>query len=244
MRLKAIVCQVFTREVQMAVSRSPHEVDVEIMPLGLHEHGDRMRPRLQAKIDAADDQGYDAIVLGYALCGRGTEGLRAGKTPVVMPRAHDCIDILMGGHSKSMAYFETHPGVYYRSPGWVEFLESASALQPASMKNVFGDRRPLTELIAKYGEESGRYLYAQFGGGAPPEGKVTFISTGVPGEEKCLREARDDAEAEHRQFDECKGSIEVLQKLVIGIWDPEEFLIVPPGSSVRAVLGASIIDLS
>lgn len=243
MRLKAIMCQVFTRETQLAVSRSQHQVDVEILPLGMHELGEGMRPRLQARIDAADGQGYDAIILGFTLCGRGTEGLKAGKTPVVMPRAHDCIDILMGGHSKSMAYFETHPGVYYRSPGWVEFLESA-ALQPASMKNVFADRRPLEELIAKYGEEHGRYLYEQFGAGAEQEHTLTYISTGVPGEEKFRSEARQEAESENREFEECKGSPEVLERLVSGAWAPQEFLIIPPGSSVRAVLGASIIDLS
>ena len=61
--------------------------------------------------------GYDAILLGYALCGRGTEGLRAGKTQLVLPRLHDCIGLLMGSHQAYMAYFEGHPGVYYRSPG-------------------------------------------------------------------------------------------------------------------------------
>jgi hypothetical protein len=55
-----------------------------------------MRPQLQERIDTADGNGYDAILLGYALCGRGTEGLRAGKTKLVLPRAHDCIGLLMG----------------------------------------------------------------------------------------------------------------------------------------------------
>jgi hypothetical protein len=40
--------------------------------MGLHELGVEMRPHLQERIDAAD-AGYDAILLGYALCGRGTE---------------------------------------------------------------------------------------------------------------------------------------------------------------------------
>ena len=244
MRLKAIVCEVFTREIKEAVSRSPHAVDVEVLPIGMHELGDGMRARLQERIDAADEQGYDAIVLGFALCGRGTEGLHAGRTAIVMARAHDCIDILMGGHSKSMAFFETHDGVYYRSPGWVEFLESANPLQPASVKNVFGERRPLPELIATYGEERGRYLFEQFGVGNRQEEAVTFISTGVPGEERLRSEAREQAEAEHKKFNECQGSIEVLLKLVAGEWRTEDFLIVPPGSSVRAVLGARIVDLS
>jgi hypothetical protein len=243
MRLKAIVCQVFTRETQLAVSRSPHEVDVEILPMGMHEHGDKMRSQLQHRIDAADERGYDAIVLGFALCGRGTERLHAGKTPVVMPRAHDCIDILMGGHSKSVAYFETHPGVYYRSPGWVEFLEASNTFQSASMKNVFGDRRPLTELISKYGEKNGRYLHSEFGRGQQ-EGTLTYISTGVPGEEEFQRRAHEEAEDANRHFEECSGSTEVLERLVNGTWASEEFLIIPPGRTVRTVLGAAIVDLS
>jgi len=56
--------------------------------MGLHDLGAQMRPHLQELIYAADDGGYDAIVLGYALCGRGTEVLRAGKTQLVLPRAH------------------------------------------------------------------------------------------------------------------------------------------------------------
>ena len=70
--------------------------------------------------------GYDAILLGYALCGRGTEGLRAGKTQLVLPRAHDCIGLLMGSRQRYQAYFDTHPGVYFRSPGWVENQSSGS----------------------------------------------------------------------------------------------------------------------
>jgi len=211
MKLKAIICQVFTREAAIAVSRSPHQVDFEVLPIGLHQDCNAMRPKLQEQIDAADAEGYDAIVLGYALCGRGTDGLRAGKTPLVMPRAHDCIDILMGGHSKSMASFETQPGVYYCTPGWVEFLESSSGLQPASSINIFGDPRPLTELIAKYGEAHGRYLYENFGASGGQESKLTFISTGVPGEDQLRHEARDRAEAEHKEFAECQGTIEVLR---------------------------------
>jgi methanol--5-hydroxybenzimidazolylcobamide Co-methyltransferase len=45
------------------------------------------RPHLQEKTDAADSLDYDAILLGYALCDRGTEALRAGKTQRVLPRA-------------------------------------------------------------------------------------------------------------------------------------------------------------
>jgi hypothetical protein len=117
MRFKAIICQVFTREMEEVLSRSPHSIEVENVTMGLHSLGAQMRPPLQERIDAADEGNFDAILLGYALCGRGTEGLRAGKTQLVLPRAHDCIGLLMGSRHAYQAYFEHHPGVYYRSPG-------------------------------------------------------------------------------------------------------------------------------
>jgi len=85
MRFKAIICQVFTREFEAVLARTSHSVDVENVPMGLHDLGVEMRGHLQERIDAADASGYDAILLGYALCGRGTEGLRAGKTQLVCP---------------------------------------------------------------------------------------------------------------------------------------------------------------
>src|ERR1017187_9665354 len=111
MRLKAIFCQVLTREMNSAISRSPHSVEPEMLSMGLHDLGASMRRYLQERIDAADEEEYDGIILGYALCGRGTEGLRAGKTQLVLPRAHDCIGLLMGSRHVYQHYFDTHPGV-------------------------------------------------------------------------------------------------------------------------------------
>lgn len=45
MRLKAIVCQVFTREMEAVVARSPHSVETEILTMGLHDLGAPMRCR-------------------------------------------------------------------------------------------------------------------------------------------------------------------------------------------------------
>ena len=111
--------------------------------MGLHDLGASMLPHLQARIDAADAGGYDAILLGYALCGRGTEGLRAGKTALILPRAHDCIGLLMGSRQWYLAYFETHTGVYFRSPGWIDYQDLNQALQPANSPttNKIGERQ-------------------------------------------------------------------------------------------------------
>ena len=180
MRLKAIICEVFTREIEDILPRWPHQVDLEIVTMGLHDLGASMTPRLQERIDAVDTAGYDAIVLGYALCGRGTEGLRAGRTPLVLPRAHDCIGVLMGSREKHQAYFENHPDVYYCSRGWIEFQKPGQRLQPACAieRGKLGERRTLEELIAQYGEDNGKFLFEQFTAYRRKYSGLTYISTG------------------------------------------------------------------
>jgi hypothetical protein len=244
MRLKAICCQVLKREMTSAISRSPHSVELEILPMGLHDLGASMCPHLQERIDAADGNGYDAILLGYALCGRGTEGLRAGKTQLILPRAHDCIGLLMGDRHRYQAYFDTHPGVYFRSPGWVEFSMPEQALQPAyaSAKNKIGERRSREELIAQYGEENGNYLFEQFRAYRRNYSRLTYISTGIESDDTFRNQARAEAEKEGWRFEEIQGSLTLLERLVNGEWDAAEFLVVPPGATVQGSLGESIVD--
>ena len=76
MRLALIGCSLLTRELSEAIVRSPHLVDARFLPEGLHETGAKtMRSRIQEAIDALDTGKYDAVVLGYALCGNGAHGL-------------------------------------------------------------------------------------------------------------------------------------------------------------------------
>jgi hypothetical protein len=244
MRLKAIVCQVFTREMELVVGRSPHAIDLDLVPMGLHDLGAGMTLHLQERIDAVDSGGYDAILLGYALCGRGTEGLRAGKTQLVLPRAHDCIGVLMGGHPAYRAYFENHPGAYYRSPGWIEFQKQGTRLEPAfsAHKSVLGERRPLDELVAQYGEENGAFLFKQFNAYRQRYSGLTYIATGVATDDADRDKARAEAEREGWAFDEVKGSLSLLERLVCGEWDADSFLVVPPGATIKATLGDGIVD--
>lgn len=244
MRFKVISCQVLTWEMNHVLSRSPHSIVTEILPMGLHDLGAAMRPRLQERIDAADEEGYDAILLGYALCGRGTEGLRAGKTQLVLPRAHDCIGLLMGSRLRYQDYFDTHPGVYFRSPGWIDFQIQGQTLEPANSaaNYTIGERQTREELIARYGEDNGNYLFEQFSAFRRRYSGLTYISTGVASEDNFRSLARAEAEKEGWIFEEIEGSLTLLERLVNGKWDAADFLVVPPGATVQGALGESIVE--
>jgi hypothetical protein len=244
MRLKLIACQVLTREIGAVIARSRRTIDAEILPMGLHDLGASMRAHLQQRIDAADGEGYDAILLGYALCGRGTEGLRAGRTQLVLPRAHDCIGLLMGSRDRFQTYFDAHPGVYFRSPGWIENQTAGRNLQPAysAEHNSAWAKQTREQLIAQYGDDNGNYLYECFSAYRCRYSELTYISTGVESDGACRRLALAESEREGWVFEEIKGSLTLLERLVNGDWDAAEFLVVPPGANVRGSLGESIVE--
>ena len=121
MKLKLISCEIFFREMEFLLEQSPHEIDVEFLQKGLHDiPTEEMLKRIQAQVDAASEQDYDAIILGYALCNNGLVGLKARNTKLILTRAHDCITLFFGSRQRYREYFYANPGTYFKTTGWIE----------------------------------------------------------------------------------------------------------------------------
>lgn len=227
MRLKLIGCGVLLRELSDAIVHSPHLVDVVYLTTGLHDTGAKlMRESIQEAIDASEGQGYDAIVLGYALCGTGLAGVRARTIPVAIPRAHDCIALLMGSREKYKEYFNANPGTYYRSIGWVERQDKLTE-QVAGI----GLDDNLQKLIEKYGEDSGRFLYEEMSGYKRNYSRLTFIRTGLEVDDSFRQRAQAEAAEKGWKFEEFDGSTSLFRRLLSGDWN-DEFLVLQPGQQI------------
>jgi hypothetical protein len=238
MRFKLISCEVLFREMCHSCAHSPHQVDVEFLPKGLHDLGGRpMAAKVQEVVDRVPEGVYQAILLGYGLCGNGLHGLTARHTRLVLPRAHDCIALLMGSRDRYSAYFERNPGTFYRSTGW---LERGQGLQQLT-HNTIGFDDSLEVLIRKYGEDNGRYLYQEMTRYRSEYRKLTFIETGLEAGGRFLTEAAAEAQEKGWSFESLRGDMAWLRRLVEGQWGDSEFVVADPGQRFEATYDDQVI---
>lgn len=162
MKFKLISCEIFFREMEFLLEQSPHQIDVEFLQKGLHDiPTEEMLKRIQAQVDAASEQNYDTIILGYALCNNGLVGLKARNTKLILTRAHDCITLFFGSRQKYQDYFNAHPGTYFKTTGWIERDYVSEELKPLSIPNQMGMDQTYEELVEQYGEDNAEFLWEE-----------------------------------------------------------------------------------
>jgi len=229
---------VLFRELCHCAARAQSIVDLVFLRRGLHDNADTLREQVQEMIDETDPERCQAVALGYGLCSNGLAGLRARTLPLVVPRAHDCVTLLLGSKEAYHRLFSERPGTYYYSGGWVE-READSV--PRRPQDGAGLDLPFEELVAKYGRENAEYLREFQSNWVERYTHSTFIDTGL-GDREAYRNYAKQVAADHGwSFDEIAGDMRLLQDLVDGRWDDDRFLVVPPGHRIAPTSAADIL---
>lgn len=241
MKLHAISCEVFWRECSYAAARSPHIVTLSFLPFGLHDRPDELRKSLQGEIDRASSR-FDCILLAYGLCSRGTADLVARDTPIVIPRAHDCIALLLGSHKHYLREFERHPGTYYYSPGWIERKEGEVRQGTIEVVQEREAEERLREYTEKYGEDNARYLLEQENLWLAYYDRAVFLDMGLGDIGYYQRFTRQAAESRGWSYEEIAGDMRLVEALFRGDWDSGEFLVVQPGQRTVEDVNAGILS--
>ena len=225
MRLQFIACKVMQREAYYCAARSKNVVDVVLMEQGLHDEPDKLRTEVRKALENTHDiqkRPYDASLLGYGLCSNGIVGLSA-EIPIVVPRGHDCITLLLGSKDKYQEYFDSHRGVYWYSPGWIE------AGKPPGKERY---ERLLKEYKEKYGDDNAQYLMEVEQSWIKEYDWATYIDWGLTDSGEYKNYTKRCAEFLHWNYEELKGSPALMQKLIDGDWHESEFLVVKPGRKI------------
>ncbi|NLB56309.1 MAG: DUF1638 domain-containing protein [Lentisphaerae bacterium] len=240
LHIKAIVCNALRREFYHCAARSPNIVDITLLPQGLHDQPEILREKVRADLTAQPvregtrkeccpipvdaDSPYDAIVLGYALCSNATAEIKAIDCPLIIPRAHDCISLLLGSHKRYLDYFNKHPGTYWYSSGWIE----TSAMPGKQRDNL--KHKYFTE---KYGADNAQFLIDSEKEWFANYNRAVYINWNFPNSESEKTFTRESAEYLNWEYDELTGDPNLIQRLLDGDWAEEDFLVLQPGETLK-----------
>ncbi len=235
MKIKLIACEVLTREIGLCAANSPHTLSIEFTLKNAHDDANKLRQILQEKIDSSDSDAYDAVLLGIGLCGNSTAGLKAGKTKIIIPRAHDCCTIFLGSRHKFKEVFENRQSTPFTSVG---YMERGTSLMhdTGEFAAQSGLQQSLDDYIEIYGEESGKYLWDSLHQSTEDQNKdIIYIE--IPELEHLgfAEKAKKWADENDKNFIKETGSISIIKKLLSGDWNEEEFLTVNPGEKIDPV---------
>jgi len=195
-------------------------ITIDFLEYGLHAVPKNLNRAVQEAIDKIEQPSL--ILLGYGLCGNGLHNIRSGKHTLVIPKADDCIAILMGSREKHLQMFSENPGTYYLTKGW---LEAGSD--------------PLGEYeraLAKYGKETADWVMTQQ---YRHYKRLIFIAHKQEDLDKYRPRALQVAEYCQQwgmEYQEMLGSENLLRQLAEIAAAPDQisdqFLVIPPGETL------------
>lgn len=188
-------------------------MECSVLDFGLHVNPIQLRSALQETIDASAT-GFDTILLGYGLCSQAVVGLHANGCTLIVPKVDDCIAIFLGSDQAYKDQYQSEPGTYYLTKGWIEVGDS-----------------PFSEydrVVEKYGEEKARRLMSRM---FRNYSRLALITTGQYELERYREYCQCAAKRFHLRFEEIPGSNALIKKLLYGPWD-DDFVVAQPGETI------------
>ncbi len=231
-----ILCRVLELEIEHFAAGVDHIVRIVRLEQGLHNEPNKLRAQVQQAVESIEQETTaEVVVLGYGLCSRGTEGIRASRCRLVIPRAHDCITLLLGDRQRYADYVAHHPGTYWYSPGWIKHHLPPGPERRKAMYREYCD---------KYGPDNAEFLIETEQHWHDNYDRATYVDVGgIGATDEDVAFTRHCADWLGWDFDRQYGDPDLLRTLVLGPWDAQRFVVIEPGETIRLTGDQRVIDV-
>ncbi|NLI92643.1 MAG: DUF1638 domain-containing protein [Peptococcaceae bacterium] len=212
MKTAIICCENLKYELIKTLKKSGSSIPVIWISSDYHINSDRLREKLQQEIDQLQD--FEKILLGFGCCGNSVIGLTATTADLVIPKAHDCIEILLSRRNKK---FKRRASTYFLSKGWLQ-----------SDKGIIQEHKRLVE---RYGEVKAKNILKIM---LNQYYSLMFIDSGVSDKaelDRLLKTSEQFAAAANLELMVEKGGYWLLKALVQGLFE-KDFIIIKKGETV------------
>ena len=209
-----IACKTLRTEIEHIAAQHGVERPIVWLESLLHNVTEKLEAGLQEALDAVTDA--DIVLLGYANCGNTVQGLRTGDYELIVPRLDDCISLLFGSQRAREAYGQQNPAYFY-TDGWMD-----------EGHNMIDEYEHAVE---RYDEETARDIFGMM---YEHYDTMAFLETGLYDIDALMNQLRFIAEMCEMEQRRAPATLSYVERLVIGPWDDDLFVHVPPHSQIPA----------
>tara|TARA_B110000037_G_scaffold57095_1_gene69639 strand:- start:552 stop:1274 length:723 start_codon:yes stop_codon:yes gene_type:complete len=223
-KYSVLACDVFEEELESLGGSNPPWNSIHYLEMGLHDQPDLLRKSISLALQKLEkDSAIQTIVLAYGLCGTGLVGISAGRCQLTIPRAHDCVSILLGSAKRHEQVLQVNPGTYFYSPGWVRGKRVPGPDRETKLRSFYAQRYGEDEELLHDLIEADRESFAHHNCAA-----YVDLTQNSEAENYC----KNCAQSLGWEYRKIEGDARLLHDLLYGPWDDERFLIVKPGRSI------------
>ena len=227
--MSTVVFSCNTLEVELRLALDDAGLDYPVVWLegGLHNHPERLRDRLNEALAGLGGAGRVLMALGH--CGGACSGLKNPGYELIIPRADDCLSLLMGSLEIRQRVSRLCP-TYFLTAGWLRHTENL----------ITSFSRDCGHFGRERAERAYRIMLQHYR-------RLGFIDTGAydPAEEELKTAPL--AGLVGLNLERLPGSLAWLKRLLTGPWDGGEFIVVRPGQGLGpqawSWLGGSVQQL-
>ncbi len=206
-----LACNTIAHELNLAVKETEATHHILWIESGLHNYPNSLEDRLQEELDKLKN--LDFVLLAFGFCGNAVLGLKTGNFKLVIPRADDCISLLIGSEAKRRE-ISSNSVTYFLTKGWVD-----------NEKNIWEEYK---HTVKKYGQERADSLYKTM---LNHYRHLGIIDTGAYNLQEFLPTSvaiARDLKLEHVII---PGTTDYFKKLLTGPYD-DDFIVIGPQSEV------------